>query len=258
MRNTNVMEAFFYLPFIGSVACREADGKYYGKIENIPDRVEYEAGDADALYVAFRKAVDDYMAWREREHKRPLWPKLHGFGEYMFWAYANFQMLCYAFKSGKSEYDTECYMIRAKSFKAYKDGRWEINDLYRNNIWKMRTGNYCWYCGKEVASRDELTADHIFPRSKGGDNSQDNLVLVCKECNSSKGNRDVLEWYMRDGYFPPTHIIAHYYKQIYAYAEAHGLLEKGYKEMKKEKLPFNPDCIITLFPAPSFFAMPDE
>lgn len=34
-----------------------------------------------------------------------------------------------------------------------------------------------------------LTADHIFPESKGGLATMDNLQTLCRSCNSRKGNR---------------------------------------------------------------------
>jgi hypothetical protein len=182
------------------------------------------------------------------------YPEFANFGEYLYYAYANLQMLIYALNSGKPKYDRSCYMIRAKAFKAYKEGRWEINDLYKNNKWKMQGGNYCWYCGKQVASRDELTADHIFPRSKGGDSSLDNLALVCKSCNSSKNNMDLLEWYFeRRDEFPMPYIFAHYYKQLYLYAKEHDLLDKHREDLEKMDLPFNINYIVLKFPEPNFF-----
>lgn len=45
------------------------------------------------------------------------------FGEYFYWSYANLQMLHYAVSASKHKYDRTCYMIRAKAFKAYKEGR---------------------------------------------------------------------------------------------------------------------------------------
>ena len=57
------------------------------------------------------------------------YPKFANFGEYLFWSYANLQMLCAALNMGKTKYDKSCYMIRAKAFKAYKEGRWNIHDL---------------------------------------------------------------------------------------------------------------------------------
>ncbi len=54
-------------------------------------------------------------------------PDFKNFGEYLYYAYANLQMLHYALKDGKPKYDRMCYMIRAKAFKAYKEGRWQIH-----------------------------------------------------------------------------------------------------------------------------------
>lgn len=45
-----------------------------------------------------------------------------------------------------------------------------------------RDGYVCAYCGG-VAD----TADHITPKSRGGDDGLDNLVAACRPCNSSKG-----------------------------------------------------------------------
>lgn len=116
------------------------------------------------------------------------------FGEYIYWSYANLQMLHYALNVGKVKYDRMCYMIRSKAFKAYKEGRWNIHDLLEFNVEKIRQNNYCWYCGKELEP-SKLTKDHVFPSSKGGDNDMDNIIMVCKTCNSSKGDMDLFEWY---------------------------------------------------------------
>lgn len=46
----------------------------------------------------------------------------------------------------------------------------------------------CQYCGRKPGS-EELTIDHVKPRSQGGDTSWENCVLACIECNSFKANR---------------------------------------------------------------------
>ena len=50
----------------------------------------------------------------------------------------------------------------------------------------------CKYCGKQL-TRFSATLDHIQPISKGGTNSIDNLITACLQCNSSRGNRPVME-----------------------------------------------------------------
>lgn len=43
----------------------------------------------------------------------------------------------------------------------------------------------CVYCGTHL----NLTCDHIFPESKGGETTFDNLQTMCKSCNSKKGTK---------------------------------------------------------------------
>ena len=43
----------------------------------------------------------------------------------------------------------------------------------------------CQYCG----SADELTFDHVIPRSRGGRTTWENIVTACAPCNLTKGGR---------------------------------------------------------------------
>lgn len=49
----------------------------------------------------------------------------------------------------------------------------------------------CQYCGKRGG---RLECDHIFPRSKGGLSTLDNLQTACRPCNQSKGAKLLSEW----------------------------------------------------------------
>ena len=57
----------------------------------------------------------------------------------------------------------------------------------RRNLFK-RDGYTCQYCGCRPGS-EELTIDHVTPRSQGGVSSWDNCVLACVKCNSRKADR---------------------------------------------------------------------
>jgi 5-methylcytosine-specific restriction endonuclease McrA len=57
----------------------------------------------------------------------------------------------------------------------------------RRNIY-LRDNYTCQYCGS-APPRDELTIDHIVPRSRGGRTTWENVVLACVRCNTRKGNR---------------------------------------------------------------------
>lgn len=46
----------------------------------------------------------------------------------------------------------------------------------------------CQYCGDAFPTQ-ELTFDHVIPRSRGGRTNWENVVTACGECNLVKGNR---------------------------------------------------------------------
>ena len=89
-----------------------------------------------------------------------------------------------------SEYDT---LVRSPSFemrlpsvvslKSYvKPTRFPA--FTRFNVF-LRDRFSCQYCGDD----DELTFDHVVPRSRGGRTIWENVVTACGECNLDKGNR---------------------------------------------------------------------
>ena len=77
--------------------------------------------------------------------------------------------------------------------------------LTRRNILK-RDGHKCAYCGRADLP---LTIDHIVPKSKGGDESWENLVAACLPCNNKKGDRTLEEARMNLKVKPytPNHIM---------------------------------------------------
>ena len=61
--------------------------------------------------------------------------------------------------------------------------RGKVSNKMRFAIYQ-RDGNRCRRCG----SRYDLEVDHIFPISKGGKSTMDNLQTLCHSCNSAKSN----------------------------------------------------------------------
>jgi 5-methylcytosine-specific restriction endonuclease McrA len=81
-------------------------------------------------------------------------------------------------------------------------------------------GKRCWYCGQEIdwdgvnesipaekidpvtrkrVGRKEydgtrMEIDHIIPKSKGGDDSFENMALACGTCNKGKWDQGILEF----------------------------------------------------------------
>ena len=62
----------------------------------------------------------------------------------------------------------------------------------RGNIFRRLLRHYpqlrCQYCERELTP-DEVTWDHIVPRSRGGQSRWSNLAIACSSCNHYKGNR---------------------------------------------------------------------
>lgn len=63
-----------------------------------------------------------------------------------------------------------------------------------------RDSQRCGYCGGSAN-----TIDHVIPRSRGGQDSWENLVACCLRCNNTKGDRTPAEmgWTLRVRPKPP-------------------------------------------------------
>jgi 5-methylcytosine-specific restriction endonuclease McrA len=57
----------------------------------------------------------------------------------------------------------------------------------RQNIY-ARDRYHCQYCGSKFPT-EELTYDHVIPKSRGGKTQWENIVTCCVECNRQKGGR---------------------------------------------------------------------
>ena len=58
---------------------------------------------------------------------------------------------------------------------------------YAKEFIENNKGATCLYC-ETVLNEENATADHIVPISNGGNNTQVNLIVCCKSCNSERGN----------------------------------------------------------------------
>jgi len=57
----------------------------------------------------------------------------------------------------------------------------------RRNVYR-RDSFSCQWCGRRPGV-DELTIDHVIPRSRGGTSTWENCVTACRSCNARKANR---------------------------------------------------------------------
>lgn len=182
-------------------------------------------------------SIIDYESLTNIQFRYPLW------GDNVLWAYASLQMIGATLASGHQSFDRISYMVRAKAFKAYREGRWNVHDMYRLNKEKIRITDTCWYCGCHVEA-NELTADHVFPRAKGGTNEMENIIFVCRSCNSSKGKRDLIEWMLDNKLMPSYNVSEHYLKEIYFHTIDCSLMNIPVAEVVNSPLPFNPRSVL--------------
>lgn len=115
------------------------------------------------------------------------------------------------------------YAIIMNKWKQLCNGDIHWSSSVREWVKEKENPNACIYCGKED---EKLTIEHILPRSCGGEDIADNVVMVCKNCNSSKGGKRLYEWLglkMKDSH----HRIAEgkYLKYLYSLHEKQGTLD---------------------------------
>lgn len=62
-------------------------------------------------------------------------------------------------------------------------------------------GGRCAYCGHQLNMKS-MTKDHLLAKADGGDNTIENLLPACRECNQGKGHSSLEGW--RVDFFLPT------------------------------------------------------
>ena len=87
----------------------------------------------------------------------------------------------------------------------------EAKRKWRQSI-KEKWNYECAYCRSE----DNLTLDHITPRSKGGSEKVTNILCACHSCNQSKGHKMWSDWFLSQDFFDKEKLskIIEWQKQI--------------------------------------------
>ena len=78
--------------------------------------------------------------------------------------------------------------IRLPSVIALKEYKISKKDpaFTRFNVF-LRDNFSCQYCG-DIFTSNELTFDHVIPKSKGGETKWENVVAACAKCNLKKSD----------------------------------------------------------------------
>lgn len=124
--------------------------------------------------------------------------------------------------SNSAGFGKENYGMIMANWKQLKSGEIHWSTSVREWLKEHENHDICIYCGAE----GKLTTEHILPTIRGGEDIIDNVVRVCKTCNSSKGGKRLYEWKgikAKDKH----HRIAEgkYLKYLYTLHEKRGTLE---------------------------------
>jgi hypothetical protein len=134
----------------------------------------------------------------------------------IYWEYA--KMI-----AGSAIGDRRNYGFVMHCFKKLDAGHMSPSAILRENKLLVESDRLCVYCASEC---DNLQWEHIIPKSRGGLDTIDNLVLACAGCNNGKGARDPFEWYGKDrrGDLPRL-VLGKYLKLIFDFHEQAGTLD---------------------------------
>lgn len=92
--------------------------------------------------------------------------------------------------------DGSCVFKRLdQCFDSYEDAKKHIDEMYYISNFKKRMKNQkykgwkCAYCGRIMYHKTDVTVDHVIPKRKGGQTTDDNLVICCSSCNKMKSSK---------------------------------------------------------------------
>ncbi len=115
-------------------------------------------------------------------------------------------------------------------FKKLQSGMIEWSGSIREYVRERELPDVCIYCG----AVEDLSYDHLIPRSRGGPDVPDNVVLCCRGCNSSKGARGVYEWFHLDRKDQVPRVAeGKHLKLLYQLHEQLGTLDAGRADLER-------------------------
>ncbi len=140
----------------------------------------------------------------------------------IYWQYANLIAKAAGFGGN--------YGFVISRYKKLVSGEMQWSSTIRDYQREWEKGKICVYCGV----KKNPTIEHIIPASRAGVDprvkglleSVDNCVWACKNCNSSKGDRDIFEWYGKKRIDKiPNLVISKFLKLSYKLHETQGTLD---------------------------------
>ena len=153
----------------------------------------------------------------------------------IYWEYAKLV-------SGSALGDRKNYGFVMSAFKKLQGGEMKWSEVLREDLSMDQTK--CAYCGKS----EDLSNDHIVAKRECHFAEIHNIVKACKNCNSSKGDKDLIEWWgIERRYEIPRNVMGKYLKMLYICHDCRGTLEQ--KDL-------NQDGVIDLSDLAAIFKIP--
>jgi hypothetical protein len=141
----------------------------------------------------------------------------------IYWQYA--KIISESAGAGKKQ-----YAFVMDRFKKLQSGEIEWSGTIREYIREREMPNQCIYCG----STADISYDHLISRNCGGPDIPDNVVMACKGCNSSKGDKGIYKWFTLDRrYEVPRVVEGKYLKLLYKLHSVVGTLDAGRRDIKR-------------------------
>lgn len=120
----------------------------------------------------------------------------HRLGQYLFW-----RITMYV-PTGTSKVNRACarcgkdFVTKNSSQKFCTKECCNLDNIERRNKGRFiifaRDGFRCIYCGKSsIHNSAELHAEHVIPRSSGGEDIAGNIATACKDCNLEKSKKQL-------------------------------------------------------------------
>jgi hypothetical protein len=173
--------------------------------QNLADEIpDWESTDVETLWTTVRDASVKTYAYPESRLVRgtaSLPETIETYHELICYQHARLIQL-----AADISYDEFLW----KRYHQLKDGEYEMASISKEDRYQLKEDfGVCIYCKTEA----DTTFDHLIPTSDGGPDKISNQVPACQSCNSSKGDRNVIDWCTERGEPVPRIVWGKYLKQ---------------------------------------------
>lgn len=135
----------------------------------------------------------------------------------IYWKYAKLI-------AGRAVGDKKNYAFVMYTVNNLRKGQLKPSTILRGNTILVEEEKKCAHYG----STTSLQWKHIIPKSRGGPDTIDNMVMACVNCNHSRDDKDPFEWYgLERRYALPRLVLDKYLKLVFDAHEKAGTLDSG-------------------------------